>query len=123
MRPTNVQDLVGRGVVEQTGSRRWTSYALTVLAAGQRSGSSRPTPLSPADASRRDIGGAGIRAENPLPKWLRRRDLGIDVTRRWLQVLREEGKVELIGKPQSTQARWRALLPAPDRAEQLKFLE
>jgi ATP-dependent DNA helicase RecG len=96
-----LQDLVARELVTQTGTRRWAQYR-----------------LSPRLSSR---GAASLRADRRLAllaaladetlsraELAARTGLSDQTVRRWLTIMRQEGSVELIGNsPRSTSARYR----------------
>ena len=96
-----LQDLVARELVTQTGTRCWAQYRLS-----PRSGSH--AGLSPR-ADRRpallEALGSDTLSRTELTA---RTGLGDQTVRRWLKIMRQEGSVELIGSsPRSTSARYR----------------
>ncbi len=112
-----LQDLVARELVAQTGTRRWAQYRL----------SPRPASRTSAIAPRADRRPALLAAL--ADDTLSRAELAIQTglseqtVRRWLTIMREEGTVNLVGNgPRSKSARYRrarqeALFPKdkPDR--------
>lgn len=96
-----LQDLVAREVVIQTGTRRWAQYRL----------SPRISFLggSPPRADRRPALLAALGSDTLSRTELSTRTgLGDQTVRRWLKIMRQEGSVELIGSsPRSTSARYR----------------
>ena len=96
-----LQDLVARELVTQTGTRRWAQYRMS-----PRIG---PHTGSPSRADRRPALlaalGSGTLSRAELTA---RTGLGDQTVRRWLKIMRQEGSVELIGtSPRSTSARYR----------------
>ncbi|MFF0577055.1 ATP-binding protein [Streptosporangium saharense] len=100
-----LQDLVARELVVQTGARRWARYELSPRLR-------QPAAVEPAPSVRADrrpqlleaLGdGALSRAE-----LVSRTGLGDQTVRRWLSIMRREGTVELVGSPpRSKAARYR----------------
>ena len=95
-----LQDLVARELVTQTGTRRWAQYQLSPRLA-------HTGPVSRADRRPALLAPLGndtlSRAEQTA-----RTGLGDQTVRRWLKIMRQEGSVELIGSsPRSTSARYR----------------
>jgi ATP-dependent DNA helicase RecG len=96
-----LQDLVARELVIQTGTRRWAQYRLSPRISTHTGSSSR--------ADRRPILLAAL-GNNMLSRTelTAQTGLGDQTVRRWLKIMREEGSVELVGRsPRSTSARYR----------------
>jgi ATP-dependent DNA helicase RecG len=97
-----LQDLVARELVTQTGTRRWAQYRLSPRLVFRASGASlradrRPALLAAlADAT---LSRAELAAQTGLND---------QTVRRWLTIMREDGTIELVGSsPRSTSARYR----------------
>lgn len=105
-----LQDLVARELVQQTGGRRWAKYRLheRLYESGETAPESRRR--TPADRRREllDALGDSVCSRAELADAT---GLSDGVVRRWLQVLRREGRVELIGGsgPQSKNTKYRRL--------------
>jgi ATP-dependent DNA helicase RecG len=97
-----LQDLVARELVNQTGTRRWAQYRLSPRLGLRTSGTAaranrRPTLLAAL--------GEEILSRAELAT---RTGLNDQTVRRWLTIMRDEGSVELVGtSPRSTSARYR----------------
>lgn len=89
---SELRDLVGRGIVTQVGSNRWTRYQLSPVPV--RSASS-PVPHAPHRADRREQLLAEL-ASGPMSRveLQRRTGLSASAVRRWLGIMRGEGLVE-----------------------------
>ncbi len=91
-----LRDLVTRGLVVQTGGRRWARYQLAHEITGQRV--SQP----PVRTSRADRRGAVLEAlggtELTRAEIARATGLSDKAVARWLRTLRQEGSVALIGE-------------------------
>lgn len=96
-----LQDLVARELVTQTGTRRWAQYRLSPRLSA-RAGS---TPR----ADRRPALLAALANETlSRGELAARTGLSDQTVRRWLTIMRQEGSVELSGNsPRSTNARYR----------------
>ena len=96
-----LQDLVARELVSQSGSRRWAQYRLSPRL-------SSPITASPR-ADRRPVLLAALGNQTlSRAELATRTGLGDQTVRRWLTIMRQEGTVELIGtSPRSTGARYR----------------
>ncbi|MFE3781877.1 ATP-binding protein [Amycolatopsis sp. NPDC059090] len=94
-------DLVARGLLRQTGSRRWARYELVAsVGTGLRPPGRRDRRREVLDAL-----GAAELARAEMAAVL---DMPDKTVSRWLRVLRDEGLVELIGEsPRSPNARYR----------------
>jgi ATP-dependent DNA helicase RecG len=97
-----LQDLVTRELVTQTGTRRWAQYRL----------SPRLGPRASGTATRADRRAALLAAlmdeTMSRAELAARTGLSDQTVRRWLTIMREEGSVELVGtSPRSTGARYR----------------
>jgi ATP-dependent DNA helicase RecG len=99
---TELQNLVARELVTQTGTRRWAQYRLSPRIAARTSAASlradrRPallTALADETLSRSELAA--------------RTGLNEQTVRRWLTIMRAEGTVELVGSgPRSKSARYR----------------
>ena len=97
-----LQDLVARELVAQTGTRRWAQYRLSPRPASRVSGAA-------SRADRRPILLAALADDT-----LSRAELAIQTglseqtVRRWLTIMRQEGTVDLVGNgPRSKSARYR----------------
>lgn len=104
---SELQDLVARELIAQTGTRRWARYQLSQRNATERGRSSR--------ADRRTelliaLGNDSLsRAE-----LVARTGLGDQTVRRWLKIMREEGAIEIIGtSPRSMHVRYRRTRQEP----------
>ena len=103
-----LQDLVGRELVSQTGSRRWAKYGVARWA-GDVDPASATHRLRPADRRREILEALGndILSRSEIATIT---GLPDQTVRRWLTVLRKEGKVEIPeGSPQSRNAKYRRL--------------
>ena len=99
---TELQSLVARELVTQTGTRRWAQYRLSPRIAALASGASLR-------ADRRPVLLAAL-ADNTLSRaeLAARTGLNEQTVRRWLSMMRAEGTVELVGSgPRSKSARYR----------------
>ncbi|MQY27996.1 hypothetical protein NRB56_35790 [Nocardia sp. RB56] len=106
-----LQNLVARGLAEQIGTKRWTSYRLTVTAAQP------PSSAQPADRRAQIL--AVLESEE-----LGRGEIAIradltDVTaRRWLRTMVSEGLLEQVGNSRSRNLKYRRadtlFQPSPD---------
>lgn len=103
-----LQDLVARELVTQTGTRRWAQYRLSQRSLSPSTGKSpradrRPallTALADETLSRAELAA--------------RTGLNDQTVRRWLTILREERAVELVGSsPRSKNARYRRVRQGP----------
>jgi ATP-dependent DNA helicase RecG len=102
-----LQDLVARELVTQTGTRRWAQYRLssrfTARAGSTARADRRPallTALADETLSRGELAA--------------RTGLSDQTVRRWLTIMRQEGSVELSGNsPRSTNARYRRSRQSP----------
>ena len=97
-----LQDLVARELVTQSGTRRWAQYRLA----------SRPASRVSGTASRADRRSALLAAlgEDTLSRTeiAVRAGLNDQTVRRWLTIMRQEGTVDLVGTgPRSKSARYR----------------
>jgi ATP-dependent DNA helicase RecG len=97
-----LQDLVARELVAQTGTRRWAQYRLSPRPASRVSGAAsradrRPALLAAlADAT---LSRAELAIQTGLSE---------QTVRRWLTIMREEGTVDLVGNgPRSKSVRYR----------------
>jgi ATP-dependent DNA helicase RecG len=97
-----LQDLVARELVNQTGSRRWAQYRLSPRLGLRISGTT-------ARANRRPALLAALGEEIlSRAELATRTGLNDQTVRRWLTIMRDEGSVELVGtSPRSTSARYR----------------
>ena len=97
-----LQDLVGRELVTQTGTRRWAQYRLSARLGLRTSGTA-------ARANRRAALLAALGEEIlSRAELATRTGLNDQTVRRWLTIMRDEGSVELVGtSPRSTSARYR----------------
>lgn len=117
-----LRDLVDRGIVQQQGSRRWASYRLVEEAAptptlldeleGEATPSPGEQPVSgaqlPAATDRREQLRRAL-ADGPLSRADLEKITGLKCpsVRYWLNMMRDEGIVELTAPPRSRLARWR----------------
>lgn len=114
-----LQDLVARELVNQTGTRRWAQYRLSPRLGLRTSGTRVRANRRPALLAAL---GEEILSRAELAT---RTGLNDQTVRRWLTIMREEGSVELVGtSPRSTGARYRrarqgALFPpsGPEEAQ------
>ncbi|WP_376772270.1 ArsR family transcriptional regulator [Amycolatopsis echigonensis] len=92
---------MARGLLRQTGSRRWARYELVAsVSAGLRSTGRRDRRREVLDAL-----GASELTRAEMAALL---DMPDKTVSRWLRILRDEGLVELIGEsPRSPNARYR----------------
>lgn len=96
-----LQDLVARELITQSGTRRWAQYRLSPRI-GSHAGSSPRADRRPALLAAL---GNDTLSRTELTA---RTGLGDQTVRRWLKIMRQEGSVELIGSsPRSTSARYR----------------
>ena len=97
-----LQDLVARELVTQTGTRRWAQYRLSPRLGLRTSGTA-------ARANRRAALLAALGEEIlSRAELATRTGLNDQTVRRWLTIMRDEGSVELVGtSPRSTSARYR----------------
>jgi ATP-dependent DNA helicase RecG len=97
-----LQDLVARELVTQTGTRRWAQYRLSPRLGSRTSGTA--TRANRRAALLTALGEETLsRAELAT-----RTGLNDQTVRRWLTIMRDEGSVELVGtSPRSTSARYR----------------
>jgi ATP-dependent DNA helicase RecG len=96
-----LQDLVARELVSQTGSRRWAQYRLSPRLSARIAASPRADrrPVLLAALGNQTLSRAELAA---------RTGLSDQTVRRWLTIMRQEGTVELTGtSPRSTSARYR----------------
>ncbi|SBW20821.1 putative transcriptional regulator [Candidatus Protofrankia californiensis] len=98
---SELQDLVARELVTQTGTRRWARYELSWRTASAKDQSAR--------ADRRSelllAFGNKILSRSEL---VARTGLGDQTIRRWLKIMREESSVEIVGSsPRSRHVRYR----------------
>lgn len=99
---TELQSLVARELVTQTGTRRWTQYRLSSRIAARTSGASLRADRRPALLT--------ALADDTLSRaeLAARTRLNEQTVRRWLTIMRAEGTVELVGSgPRSKSARYR----------------
>lgn len=116
---TELQDLVGRGLVEQSGATSATRYSLATSVT-----ETSPNRAAPADRREQILRFMGrnyvSRAEVQDAT-----GLGPQAARRWLKTLQEEGRIRLDGKPTSNRARYYAVAPfadeEPERGTQLEL--
>jgi ATP-dependent DNA helicase RecG len=97
-----LQNLVARELMTQTGTRHWAQYRLSPLLGSRTSGTA-------ARANRRAALLAAL-GEEALSRaeLATRTGLNDQTVRRWLTIMRDEGSVELVGtSPRSTSARCR----------------
>ena len=96
-----LQDLVARELVTQTGTRRWAQYRLSPRLNSRGGASPR--------ADRRPTLLAALANETlSRAELATRTGLSDGTVRRWLTIMRQEGSIELIGNsPRSTSARYR----------------
>lgn len=89
---SELRDLVGRGIVTQVGSNRWTRYQLSSVPARGRAS---PVRHAPQRADRREQLLAEL-ASGPMSRvdLQRRTGLSASAVRRWLGIMRGEGLVE-----------------------------
>jgi ATP-dependent DNA helicase RecG len=95
-----LQDLVARELVTQTGTRRWAQYRLPARLSSRGGASSRANrrPALLAALANETLSRAELAALTGLSD---------QTVRRWLTIMRQEGSVELIGNsPRSTSARY-----------------
>lgn len=112
---SELQDLVAREVIEQSGVRRWASYTLTENALAARTRRGRP---SPADRRAEVLQALGSETRSSA-EIVAATGLRPQTVRKWLLTLRQEGKIEIIGRPQSNAAKYRSLIPVDLPATQL----
>ncbi|MBV9445609.1 MAG: putative DNA binding domain-containing protein [Streptosporangiaceae bacterium] len=96
-----LQDLVARELITQTGTRRWAQYRLSPRLNSHTG--------SPSKADRRPALLTALGDETlSRAELAARTGLSDQTVRRWLKVMRQEGTVELVGSsPRSTGARYR----------------
>lgn len=100
-----LQDLVGRELVEQIGERRWARYVMPLRVAHDRR---RLTP-----ANRRDEILRAMRKDTLSAKEIAERTgIPVKTVRHWLKRLRDDGDIRFApegGAPQSNQTRYQAI--------------
>ncbi|WP_067135770.1 ATP-binding protein [Microtetraspora malaysiensis] len=102
---TELQDLVARELVLQTGTRRWARYELSQRSRGRTFAG---TPATARSDRRPQLLNALSDETLSRAELARRTGLTDGTVRRWLSIMREEGTVELIGSsPRSSSARYR----------------
>ncbi|MCK5753543.1 MAG: hypothetical protein KAH46_12675, partial [Mycobacterium sp.] len=109
---TELQDLVGRELVMQSGSRRWATYRIAPRLVEGGSGAARRQPADRRDAVLSALG------DNELS----RREIELltgladQVVRHWLKRLRQEGRVVIAGdgKLQSKNVKYKRVEEPPD---------
>lgn len=97
-----LQNLVARELVTQTGTRRWAQYRLSPRLGSRTSG--------PAARANRRAALLAALGEETLSRaeLATRTGLNDQTVRRWLSIMRDEGSVEFVGtSPRSTSARYR----------------
>lgn len=97
-----LQNLVARELITQTGTRRWAQYRLSPRLGSRTSGTA-------ARANRRAALLAALGEETlSRAELATRTGLNDQTVRRWLTIMRDEGSVELVGtSPRSTSTRYR----------------
>ncbi len=107
---SELQDLVGRELVDQTGVRRWAKYGLSDRARGAGRIRRQGERLSPADRRVEVLDALGDETLSRADL-ARRTGLSDQTVRRWLKILRQEGRVELTTATQSRHAKYRRIGP------------
>lgn len=116
---SELQDLVGRELIRQSGTGRWAKYTLTRRAASVDPHRIRLRPADRRDEIMSALGDDTLsRAEIAS-----RTGLTDQTVRRWLRVLREEGRVKISEGPlQSKKAKYKRIPGSGSRAGQLDLL-
>ncbi|GAA3843341.1 hypothetical protein GCM10022243_07300 [Saccharothrix violaceirubra] len=98
-----LQDLVTRGLVEQTGTRRWARYRSAATPA-DRTSVDRPSAWGDRRGRILDALGGKTLSRAELSSAT---GLSDQTVLHWLRILRGEGVVEIVGPPRSRNARYR----------------
>lgn len=105
---SELQDLVTRGLVSQSGATSATRYSL-----GFEATEIAPSRAAPADRRSQILRFIG-RAQVSRAEVQEATGLGPQAARRWLKTLQEERRIRLDGKPTSNKARYYAIAPFVD---------
>ena len=98
---TELQDLVARELITQTGTRRWAIYQLTPR-------HTMPKEQSPRADRRWELFEALGKETLSRAELAARTGLNDQTVRRWLKIMREEGTIEVAGdSPKSMHVRYR----------------
>ncbi|SNY63299.1 ATP-binding protein [Paractinoplanes atraurantiacus] len=108
-----LQDLVGRELVEQVGTGRWARYRLAErLATG--GATDRPSRMAPADRREEILDALGTTTASRA-ELAARTGLSDQTVRRWLTMLRREGLIEATEtSTASKHTKYRRTYPSPD---------
>ncbi|MEZ0492537.1 ATP-binding protein [Kineococcus sp. TBRC 1896] len=98
-----LQDLVARELVEQHGTRRGSSYALSQLARTSGPGGRRPHP----DRGRQIVELLQLRRELSKAEVVEELGLGTKTVEHWLRLLKRDGLIETSSPPRSRNTRYR----------------
>ena len=110
-----LQDLVRRGLVVQSGERRWATYRLSESAVPSRGVGRRAEARDRRDEILRALGAETL-SRNELEA---RTGMHPRTLRGWLRRLRDEGRVRMIGATQSNKSRYQATAPYVSGGQQM----